>query len=173
LREAIRELVDIGFIVSKPYKGIFVRSVTLKDLEEIYSLRTNIEQSAFRQCSGKRTPDAFDNLRERNAKLLATIKAAQHPLIAIEDELHLHSWCYELSGHHLLGQNWNRLMPNLQFYFAMHQQAHERSGPSRQAHDLYIELACGDDLDAMLGHLEDHMRQGLETTMSFIDVVEP
>ena len=25
-----------------------------------------------------------------------------------------------------------------------------------------------DDLDAMLAHLEDHMRQGLETTMSFL-----
>lgn len=172
LREAIRELVDIGLIVSKPYKGIFVRSVTRKDLEEIYSLRTNLEQFAFRKCWAKRSPEALTDLGKRNAKLSRTVEAGQNPLIAIEDELHLHSWCYELSGHHLLVQSWNRLKPNLQFYFAMHQQAHERPGPSRLAHDLYIELACGDDLNAMLGHLEDHMRQGLETTMSFIDVVE-
>jgi DNA-binding GntR family transcriptional regulator len=86
----------------------------------------------------------------------------------IEDELHLHSWSYELSGHQLLLQSWNRLMPNLQFYFAMHQQAHDRPGPKRHAHDIYLELACGDDLEAMLEHLLDHMRQGLEATMSFI-----
>jgi hypothetical protein len=50
----------------------------------------------------------------------------------------------------------------------MHQQAHERPGPKRHAHDIYLELAFGDDLEAMLDHLLEHMRQGLKTTMSFI-----
>ena len=40
--------------------------------------------------------------------------------------------------------------------------------PLREAHDVYVDCACGGDLDAMLTHLEDHMRQGLETTMSFL-----
>ena len=84
-------------------------------------------------------------------------------------ELHLHSWCYEVSGHSLLAKSWERLKPNLQFYFALHRQAHNRTGPLREAHDVYIERACGDDLDAMLSHLETHMRQGLEKTLSFID----
>jgi len=169
LREAIRELVDIGLVVSEPYKGLFVRQVTRKDLEEIYSLRTSLEQFAFRECWNKRNPSALSDLKQRNAKLSATVKAGQDRLGVIEDELHLHSWSYELSGHQLLLQSWNRLMPNLQFYFAMHQQAHERPGPKRHAHDIYLELACGEDLNAMLEHLRDHMRQGLETTMSFID----
>jgi hypothetical protein len=41
--------------------------------------------------------------------------------------------------------------------------------PLREAHDVYVRLACGDDLDAMLAHLEDHMRQGLGVTSSFIE----
>jgi|TARA_B110000495_G_scaffold50802_1_gene42578 DNA-binding GntR family transcriptional regulator len=168
LREAIRELVDIGLVVSEPYKGLFVRQVTRKDLEEIYSLRTSLEQFAFRECWNKRDLSALADLKQRNAKLSATVKAGQDRLRVIEDELHLHSWSYELSGHQLLLQSWNRLMPNLQFYFAMHQQAHDRPGPKRHAHDIYLELACGDDLEAMLEHLLDHMRQGLEATMSFI-----
>jgi len=169
LREAIRELIDIGLIVSKPYKGMFVRQVTRRDLEEIYSLRTTLEQFAFRECWDKRSPEALADLRQRNAILSRTIETGHDPLGAITDELHLHNWCYELSGHNLLLQSWNRLLPNLHFYFAIHQQAHARPGPGRQAHDLYLKLACGDDLDAMLRHLEDHMRQGLETTMGFID----
>ena len=140
----------------------------LADLEEIYSLRTSLEQFAFRECWNKRDLSALADLKQRNAKLSATVKAGQDRLGVIEDELHLHSWSYELSGHQLLLQSWNRLMPNLQFYFAMHQQAHDRPGPKRHAHDIYLELACGDDLEAMLEHLLDHMRQGLEATMSFI-----
>lgn len=172
LREAVRELVDIGLLVSQPYKGLFVRSVTKKDLEEVYSLRTTLEQFAFRQCWPNRSDDAVADLRQRNATLTNVIDGDADPYGAIERELELHSWCYELSGHALLLKSWQRLLPNLQFYFAMHQQAHGRSGPRRKAHDTYIELACGADLGAMLAHLEEHMRQGLAKTMSFIEASE-
>ncbi len=168
LREAIRELVDIGLVVSKPYKGLFVRDITLKDLHEIYSLRTALEQFAFQQCWNRRDQTSIDDLRRRNEKLTRTIVEASDPYGAILCELDLHSWCYELSEHQLLLHSWNRLKPNLQFYFAMHQQAHGRKGPLREAHDTYIELACGDNLDAMIQHLDEHMRQGLEKTKSFI-----
>lgn len=168
LREAIRELVDIGLVVSKPYKGLFVRDITLDDLNELYSLRTALEQFAFRQCWDKRDEAAIADLHTRNERLSKTIDADADPYEAILAELDLHSWCYELSGHKLLQQSWARMKPNLQFYFAMHQQAHGRKGPLRDAHDTYVNLACGDDLDAMLRHLDDHMRQGLEKTKSFI-----
>ncbi len=168
LREAIRELVDIGLVISKPYKGLFVRDFTLKDLSELYSLRTAMEQFAFRQCWDRRTDAFMADLGKRNDALLKTIAEDSDPYRAIQCELDLHSWCYELSGHQLLLQAWNRMKPNLQFYFAMHQQAHGRKGPLRQAHDKYIKLACGDDLDAMIDCLDEHMRQGLEKTASFI-----
>lgn len=168
LREAIRELVDIGLVISKPYKGLFVRDFTLKDLSELYSLRTALEQFAFRECWDRRDDAAMADLRDRNEALSQTILEGVDPYEAILRELELHSWCYELSGHRLLQQTWDRMKPNLQFYFATHQQAHGRKGPLRQAHDRYIELACGDDLDMMVDYLEEHMRLGLETTASFI-----
>ncbi len=168
LREAIRELVESGLVVSEPYKGLFVRSVTRRDLEELYSLRTALEQFAFRQAWPLRTKAAKRDLLDRNTALDAAIAAGDDPRRAIELELRLHSWCYELSGHSLLNQTWMRMLPNLQFYFTLHQKAHKRPGPLREAHDLYVRLACGEDLEAMLAHLEKHMRQGLETTLIFV-----
>lgn len=167
LREAIRELVEAGLLVSEPYKGLFVRKVTRKDLDELYSLRTALEQLAFRHLWPRRTAAARENLRERSRRLDAAIVAAE-PELAIERELVLHSWCYECSGHTLLLQTWQRMLPHLQFYFALHQRAHGRPGPLREAHDVYVALACGDDLDAMLAHLETHMRQGLAKVIGFI-----
>ncbi len=173
LREAIRELVDGGLVVSIPYKGLFVRSITRRDLEELYSLRTALEQLAFRECWDKRDAAACDDLRQRNTELTRVIGEGTAPLLAIELELKLHSWCYELAGHTLLEQSWVRMKSNLQFYFTLHQKAHNRKGPLREAHDIYVECACGADLNAMLEHLEDHMRQGLETTISFLDDDQP
>lgn len=169
LREAIRELVDIGLVVSAPYKGLFVRKVTQNDLEEIYSLRTALERFAFQICWPARDESAFADLRNRRDVLQAAADDPADRNTAISKELELHSWCYELSGHKLLQQSWRRLRPNLQFYFAVHHKAHARTGPFPQSHDTYVRLACGDDLDALLDHLDEHMRQGLETTVDFFE----
>ena len=168
LREAIRELAEIGLLVSLPYKGLYVRSITRTDLEELYSLRTVFETFAFERCWAKRTEAAKADLRRRSDDLKATIDAGQDGRLAIEQELHLHSWCYELSDHSLLQKNWDAMRANVYFYFSLHQRAHSRKGPLRQSHDQYVELACGDSLDAMRSHLEAHMRQGLETTLMAI-----
>lgn len=168
VREAIRELVDIGLVVSLPYKGLFVRTVTRLDLEELYSLRTVLEQFAFTQAWEKRTEAQCDDLRMRNRRLIEAIEN-HDGLGAIEMELDLHSWCYELSNHRLLQTEWTRMRHNLQFYFILHQKAHGRSGPRRKSHDIYVDCACGDDLSAMMEHLSTHMRQGLKTTLNFIE----
>ena len=169
LREAVRELVDSGLVVSLPYKGLFVRSVTRRDLEELYSLRTVLEQFAFRECWDRRDTASRDDLVQRNADLARAISQGEDLILAIELELKLHSWCYELAGHALLMQAWQRMKPNLQFYFTLHQKAHGRTGPLREAHDVYVACACGKEIDPMIEHLETHMRQGLETTLGFIE----
>ncbi|MBO6814361.1 MAG: GntR family transcriptional regulator [Rhizobiaceae bacterium] len=169
LREAIRELVESGLVESIPYKGLFVRNVTRRDLEELYSLRTALEQFAFRECWENRTETAKQDLIRRHDALIEEIANGKDPQRAIELELVLHSWCYELSGHKLLLKSWEQMKPNLQFYFILHQKAHNRCGPLREAHDIYVKSAIGDDLDAMLGHLHDHMRQGLQRTLKDVD----
>ena len=35
--------------------------------------------------------------------------------------------------------------------------------------EAYVQLACGDDLNAMLEHLNKHMRQGLTTTLASLE----
>lgn len=168
LREAVRELVDTGLLVSLPYKGLYVRSVTRKDLEELYSLRTVLETFAFERIWNHRSDTAKDDLRRRSEALKKTIDAGEDGQRAIEQELHLHSWCFDLSDHDLLQKSWQSMRSNVYFYFSLHQQAHNRSGPLRQSHDQYVELACGDDLDSLRSHLKDHMRQGFETTLEVL-----
>ena len=170
LREAIRELVESGLLKSIPYKGLYVRKVTRKDLRELYSLRTRLEQFAFEECWDKRTPKACLDLQARHDALIAEVERDQAAEKAIELELDLHSWCYELSEHLLLQKMWDQMKANLQFYFILHQKAHNRPGPLREAHDVYVKCATGDSLVDMQSHLEQHMLQGLETTMS--DIVQ-
>jgi len=165
LREAIRELVSAGLLVSIPYKGLFVRNFTRRDLEELYSMRASLEKMAFRLCWTRRTAEALADLDRRHHALVAATVSGDDPARTIELELALHSWCYELADHLLLAEAWQRLRPNLQFYFMLHRKAHNRQGPRANAHEVYVARATGDDLAAMFDHLEVHMRQGLERTL--------
>ncbi|MGJ8546621.1 MAG: GntR family transcriptional regulator [Sulfitobacter sp.] len=173
IREAVRDLVQVGLLESLPYRGLYVRSISKRNLEELYSLRTVIESFAFERLWAHRSAAALADLEARNAALIATVDSGEDGLLSIEQELHLHSWCYELSGHGLLQQSWQGMRPHIQFYFAMHQNAHGRAGPLRESHDLYVELAKGSSLAKMQKHLGDHMRQGLAKTLAALSETLP
>lgn len=83
-------------------------------------------------------------------------------------EVRFHSWVYELTEHRLLLSHWNRLVPVVQIYMSLHQKMHETHGQSRHMSAEYVAVASGDSLEDMLGHIEDHMRQGLSTVIAAI-----
>lgn len=171
LREAIRELVEQKLLKSVPYTGTFVPEITASELNEIYSMRAVLESFAFRLLWDRRDAGFREELNRRYQALLDAIDADDGGA-AIKTEMALHSYGYEFAGHRILLDTWQALRGRLQFYFAIHQQAHRRHGPRRDAHDHYVELAVGDDLDAMLEHIQTHMRQGLNAVVDYVAEVD-
>ncbi len=167
LREALRQLIEEGLVVTVPYTGTHVASLSVEDVQEIYSLRTALEIFAFEQIWPHRDDRFRAELRRRNDALLVTIDAGDDRA-SISTELEFHGLVYEASGHRLLQRAWNGLRGRLQLYWAAHHRAHGRRGPRRDSHDSYIAAAFGDDLDAMRREIGDHMRRGVETTERFL-----
>lgn len=167
LREALRQLIEEGLLVTVPYTGTHVASLSVEDVHEIYSLRTALEIFAFEQVWERRDDRFRRELARRNAVLLATIDAGDDRA-SIATELALHGLVYEASGHKLLERAWHGLRGRLQLYWAAHHRAHGRRGPRRDSHDSYIAVALGDDLAAMRLEIADHMRRGAETTERFL-----
>src|SRR5690554_402538 len=167
LREAIFELVKEGLLEQVPFRGTVVRSLSVEDIQEIYSFRTLLESFAFRLVWEKRTPEYFRMLDSRHRALNYSIYAGDQQQ-AITREMDLHGLVYEFSKHRSLIESWNLMRGRLHFYFTLHQQAHKRSAALPDAHDRYVELSKGQDLDAMLQEVEEHMRRGLDTLEAFV-----
>ena len=167
LREALRQLIEEGLVVTVPYTGTHVAPLSVEDVHEIYSLRTALETFAFEQIWQRRAERFRTERQRRNDVLIVTIDAGDDRA-SILAELDFHGLVYETAGHRLLKRSWDGLRGRLQLYWAAHHRAHGRRGPRRDSHDSYIEAALGDDLAAMRAEIADHMRRGVETTERFL-----
>jgi DNA-binding GntR family transcriptional regulator len=167
LREALRQLIEEGLVVTVPYTGTHVAPLSVDDVREIYSLRTALESFAFEQVWERRDPCFRAELRRRNEALMEAVDAGDDRA-SISAELDFHSFVYEASGHRLLQRAWHGLRGRMQLYWAAHHRAHRRRGPRRDSHDSYIAAALGDDPAAMRLEIADHMRRGAEQTELFL-----
>jgi len=172
LREALRQLIEEGLVVTVPYTGTHVAALSVDDVHEIYSLRTALEIFAIEQLWERRDARFRRELVKRNDALIATIDAGDDRA-SILTELAFHGFVYEACGHRLLERAWHGLRGRLQLYWAAHHRAHGRRGPRRDSHDGYIAAVLGDDLAAMRAELADHMRRGAVITENFLHTVQP
>ncbi|WP_279357995.1 GntR family transcriptional regulator [Methylobacterium indicum] len=172
LREAIRQLIEEGILETVPYTGTYVIDITVEDVDEIYSIRRNLETFAFEQLWDRRGEGFRNELLRRHEALTATIDAGDDKA-SILAELSFHGAVYEATGHSFLLRIWQSLRGRLQLYWAAHHRAHGIRGPRRDGHDAYLRLALGDDLAAMRDEIESHMRRGAEQTKAFLDGREP
>ncbi len=84
VREALKVLQIEGLVEFAPNRGATVRSYTVDDLREIYSLRALLEGYAARRAAQGMTPETLERLRgmcERFSRLRAT-GAPVHALVA-------------------------------------------------------------------------------------------
>ncbi len=167
LREALRQLIEEGLVVTVPYTGTRVAPLSVGDVHEIYSMRTALETFAFEQVWENRDIRFRSELQRRNDRLIATIDSGDDRA-SILAELEFHGLVYETSGHRLLQRAWHGLRGRLQLYWAAHHRAHGRRGPRRDSHDSYIEAALGGDLATMRAEIAQHMSRGKETTERFL-----
>ncbi|QDY98937.1 GntR family transcriptional regulator [Nitratireductor mangrovi] len=168
LREAMAMLASEGLIVTASYRGTRVLKLSTKDVREIYSLRTALETLAFREIWDRRDKAFADELAARHKTLMSTLGLNDH-VASSEAEVRFHALVYEACGHDLLLESWQRIASRMQLYLAVHQRAHGRTAPVRDAHESYLRLALGDSLELMLEEVDAHMRRGLQSLEKYLD----
>jgi DNA-binding GntR family transcriptional regulator len=78
-------------------------------------------------------------------------------------EAHFHGLVYERCGNHLLLDVWGQMTQKIQLGFAVCRLTHIPKPDYAENHKLFMTLAIGDDLNAMLEELEAHLLRGLAT----------
>jgi DNA-binding GntR family transcriptional regulator len=157
VREAIRDLVILGFLETEPYKGTSVRSFTTDELWEVYTVRGALESLAARLAAENLTPADGERLEAILEEMIEAGRQQDHERIARLDN-DFHEAIMQVSGNQLLYQLWKTLefgqwtivtykvtTLDLEYLATRHEELLEalRSGEPERA------------MDAMQHHLED------------------
>nr|WP_241660827.1 FCD domain-containing protein [Variovorax guangxiensis] len=94
---------------------------------------------------------------------LAEAAANRDPNRERAAEAHFHGLVDERCGNHLLLDVWQQMTQKIQLGFAVCRLTHTPQPDYAENHQLFLKLAIGDDLNAMLEELDAHLLRGLST----------
>jgi DNA-binding GntR family transcriptional regulator len=75
LREAIRDLEKKGLVTIVPRRGAFVRRVTVKDIEDIFPVRANLEALAAKLAHANISQEDLDEMKDILEKMRADVES--------------------------------------------------------------------------------------------------
>ena len=107
VREALRDLDLLGFVVSSPFRGAIVRQISVEELVQLYPIRAVLEGLAARHAATR-----IDGGAQKARRSLATMRNAAargDNRRAVEADFAFHLTIVEASGNRLLQQIWDRM----------------------------------------------------------------
>jgi len=162
LREAMRELIESGLAVHKPYAGTFVAEVNARTLCDVYEIRRVLEAQAYTRIWSQRDAAFAQTLQRRFDHMVAALERGD-----LSEEIHaeanFHGLVYERCGNPLMQTFWQQMTQKIQLGFAICQIARAPKVDFCQNHQHFLDCALGDSLDAMLAELNAHLDRGLAT----------
>lgn len=116
IREAIRQLEQDGLLVSVPRRGTFVVTLSREDVEEVYTLRADIESRAVRHALPRLDADQLARLESLVAEMQSAAEADNLPR-TVEADIQFHRTLIKASGWPHFMKIWEGLHPQtLTFY---------------------------------------------------------
>lgn len=108
VREAVRDLVLLGFLEAEPYKGTSVRSFSPGELYEVYAVRAALEALSARMAAARLTDDDVRSLREILDNMIeAATNQDAGQMIRLDNNFH--ETIMQISGNKTLYQLWRTL----------------------------------------------------------------
>lgn len=160
IREAIRNLEKEGLIVTIPFKGAYVSSFDERDLEELYTLRSALEELAIRILMD-RINDG--KIKKFNSILTKMKKAARERNVEkmISEDMTFHRTICEFSGHRKLLELWSTLEYQIRSFIALEEYTYERVQQLVETHHPVLEAIKSGDKHLAEKRMRDHLSEAM------------
>lgn len=154
IRNALAQLEAEGLVESRR-RGIYVRGLTTKDIDELYVVREAIELMALRLAANA-SPEAW-NLAREPLEAMRKAAAAQDHLSYAHADMKFHASFYEIADQRRLQHVWHQYEPTFAVLLELTTAQDVDLGPSYESHaEIQREMLSGDVTAATLS-LQEHL----------------
>ena len=171
VREALQLLANSGLVETVPYRGTTVRSLSSRDVEEIYSLRSVLETFALRRAMARDASGLAATLRVICEAMEGCAAQGDWAGVSIEDE-RFHRQLIAAAGHGLLDSVWHELHARVRQIMALRNLANEDTMTIVHNHLPIVAAIESGDLATAERRLERHIATAADLAASLEDAAD-
>lgn len=171
LREALRILETEGLLDSHPGRGSFVSTISERDVREVYSLRSVLEEEAFRLAAERGTSEDFDRLQKI---LNAMFKAANNgePLKVTDLDFQFHHQIWEIADHTRLKEVLEGITTQIRMFLSVQTQLYDDLAAGISDHHLFLEALRNRDGEAGARIMRNHLQVAANAVLDYFQKKE-
>ena len=161
IREALRYLEKEGLVETKPFKGTYVSQLSERDMEELYSLRSAIEEFAVRILIKHIDEEKIGKLESILQSMQQASKKEDLDKLISED-FRFHQTICELSGHRKLLEVWLTLENQLRVFLTIEKQLFGNSLQFVKSHHPILEAIQGRKIRPAQKAIREHLNWAMQ-----------
>ncbi|OAJ54707.1 phosphonate utilization associated transcriptional regulator [Paraburkholderia ginsengiterrae] len=173
VREAFRALEQAGLVRTEKNRGVFVRTVSLAEADEIYAVRAVLEEAACRMLAARIDAPRLAGLREWLDAMREALDANDHDAYT-RANVAFHDAIVAGSGNLKLYETYRRLVSELSLFrraaLVVHADAMERS---LAEHRAILTALASRDAEHAAALMHAHVNGGLQRAHAACETAAP
>lgn len=164
IRESLFRLASEGFVTVVPFKGMFVAGMNMRDIDEIFEVRGQLEELAIRKAAGKipgqRLRQMLQELQSREEEPARDVAENEARVLRLNEGLHGTILAYADNAN--LQRMVTSLMERIYRYLNLHHYKIELRAEQAEHEQVVRALLAGDPeqaVSAMRRHLANAHRR--------------
>jgi DNA-binding GntR family transcriptional regulator len=157
LREALRDLEQLGCVVHEPFRGCSVRELSIADLLEAFPVRSALEGVAARLAAEQITDDELERLGALIEEMRAAA-AAGDPIAESAADSAFHATIVEVARNAVLSRQWEQLQPHARTFISLTLPSSD-GGPVADRHVPILDALARRDPAAAAQAMHDHLSE--------------
>ncbi len=166
LREALRILESEGLVVDIPRRGFYVIDLSLRDIEEVYTLRLLLEVEALRRALIHIQPEHLEQLEAIMSGMTDAARLGDlFRVVNLDVEFHRKLWI--IADHRLLQQTLEGFILKISMYLAVQTHLYNDLNTGIADHRLLLAAIRDRNEDEAIAILTRHIGDALQVVLDY------
>ena len=164
VREAIRKLEMEGFVVMIPRRGTYVSNISIKDINDVYEIRTSLDILAAGLAAERINDEELEELQRRLVQVGQAIESGEMDKV-LEADIAFHDVLYKASRNERLRNIINNLREQITVIRGVSMSYPGRLKDTQEEHRLLVESIAARNVEKSQEAARIHLENAEKTLM--------